>query len=102
VIASEGSDIELMQRNPYTRGTKTKPICVFSFNPDGKRIIEYFGASDKVERALYIPNPSIEFGSDGAESIAISKLLRQSIVKRASGLVLQSRGEIQLASVYLS
>jgi hypothetical protein len=101
ILASEGSDIELMQRNAYTRGTKLKPVGVLSRNSAGKRIIEYFGASDTVEKALYIALPSIVF-RDGIDFIAVSNLLRQSAVKRAIGLVLQSRGEIQLAASFLS
>ena len=31
-LAAEGSDIELMQHNPYTRGTKSKPVCILSTN----------------------------------------------------------------------
>lgn len=97
MTAGEGSDIEKMQRNPYTRGNKTKPVCVLSMNTEGKKVLEYFGTSEAVERALYIPIPKVE-----GETIGISRLLRQAIVKRAAGLTLLSRGETELASVFLS
>lgn len=100
MVAEEGSDIELMQRNKYTRGTVIKPVCVFGHSEDGKRVIEYFGSGDIVEKALYMPIPKINVNEAG-ESLLISKLLRQAIVRRAAGLTLQSRGETEQAKVFL-
>ena len=100
VVASEGSDIELMQRNPHTRGTSVKPVCTFGHNEEGKKVIEYFGSAEEIEKALYIQIPSVII-DDGIEYLNISRLLRQSIVRRAVGLVYQSRGEIQLAASYI-
>lgn len=101
VVAGEGSDIELMQRNPYTRGTGTKPVCAYSRDANGNKVIEYFGASDKVEKVLYMPIPNYEM-SGGTEVLGISRLLRQAIVRRTAGLVLLSRGETELAAQFLS
>lgn len=100
VAAAEGSDIDRMQRNKYTRGTATKPVCVLSHDDSGKKILEYFGASDSVEKALYMPIPKVEV-MDGVEKIGISILLKQAIVRRAAGLTLLSRGETEVASAYL-
>jgi len=33
------------QANVYSRGTKNKPVCVLSYSPDGKKIIEYYSTS---------------------------------------------------------
>jgi len=99
-VAEEGSDIEMMQRNKYTRGTTIKPVCVFVNRADGKKTIEYFGGSGEVERALYMPIPRIESEGD-TEVLPISRLLRQAIVRRAAGLVLLSRDEAELASKFL-
>lgn len=96
-IAGEGSDIDLMQRNRYSRGTAMKPVCVMSHDASGNKVIEYFGASSGVERALYMPLPKIENGV-----LPISRLLRQAIVRRTAGLVLLSRGETELASAFLN
>ena len=98
VLAGEGSDIDKMQGNPYTRGTSKKPVCVLGHDALGKKVIHYYGASDKVERALYMSVPKV----DDAGFLGISPLLRQAIVKRAAGLVLLSRGEAELASVFLA
>ena len=100
VAAAEGSDIDRMQRNKYTRGTATKPVCVLSHDDSGKKILEYFGASDSVEKALYMPIPKVDV-MDGVEKIGISILLKQAIVRRAAGLTLLSRGETEVASAYL-
>lgn len=97
VVAGEGSDIERMQRNKYTRGTALKPVCVSGHDADGKPILEYFGTGSEVEKALYMPLPALD-----GEYLPISKLLRQAIVRRAAGLVLLSRGETELAERYLS
>lgn len=100
-LFKENSDIALMQRNKYTRGTAIKPVCVLSFGNDGKKVIEYFGVSNQVEKALYVPIPSITY-KEGVEYIEMSNLLKESIVRRAAGLVLQARGESEQASVLLS
>lgn len=101
MVAEEGSDIDLMQRNKYTRGSVMKPVCVFGYNVNGNRVIEYFGTGDVVEKALYMPIPKIEVGESG-DILPISKLLRQAIVKRAAVLVLKARGESEQANVLLS
>lgn len=100
-IAEEGSDIEFMQRNPYTRGTATKPVCVFTKDADGKKAIEYFGVASEVDKALYMPIPAV-VSEEGVDVLPISRLLRQAIVRRAAGLVLISRGEIEQANSFLS
>jgi hypothetical protein len=100
-IADEGSDIELMQRNKYTKGTTIKPVCVFVKGEDGKKAIEYFGDASEVERALYMPIPIIE-SVNGADVLPVSRLLRQAIVRRTAGLVLLSRGDIEQANSFLS
>lgn len=101
MVAEEGSDIDLMQRNKYTRGSVMKPVCVFSHDVNGNRVIEYFGAGDVVKKALYMPIPKIKVGESG-DMLPIPKLLRQAVVKRAAVLVLQVRGEAEQASVLLS
>lgn len=101
MVAGEGSDIDLMQRNKYTRGTAIKPVCVFSHDANGNRVIEYFGVGDTVEKALYMPIPKVE-GSGEDAVLPISRLLKQAIVRRAAGLVLMARGETALAQQYLS
>lgn len=100
VAAAEGSDIDRMQRNKYVRGTSTKPVCVLSHDASGKKVLEYFGASGAVEKALYMPLPQVKT-RDGVEKLGISVLLRQAIVRRAAGLTLMSRGETESASAYL-
>lgn len=100
-IAGEGSDIDLMQRNKYTRGTRMKPVCVYGHDAEGKRVIEFFGTATEVEKALYMPVPEVET-VDGVEVLGISRLLRQAIVRRTAGLVLLSRGDVNLASQFLS
>lgn len=99
-LVKEDSDISLMQRNRFTRGSTMKPVCVLSFGADGKKVIEYFGVSDQVEKALYIPIPSTTV-KECTEYIEMSSLLKESIVRRTAGLVLQARGETDLAKVYL-
>lgn len=97
VVAGEGSDIELMQRNRYTRGTAMKPVCVTAFDASGKKVLEFFGKGTVVERALYMPIPAVENGY-----LPISRLLRQAIVRRTAGLVLLSRGETERAAAFMN
>lgn len=97
VVAGEGSDIELMQRNKYTRGTAMKPVCVMAFDASGKKVIEFFGAGSAIDWALYMPIPVVENGY-----LPISRLLRQAIVRRTAGLVLVSRGEVDKAAAFLN
>lgn len=100
-LAAEGSDIELMQHNPYTRGTKSKPVCILRTNESGVKVIEYYGVSAEVEKALYVPMPKV-VTEEGVDVLPIPVLLKQTIVKRAAGLTLLSRGEAERASVFLA
>lgn len=97
-IAGEGSDIDMMQNNHYTQGTRMKPVCVFAHDENGKRVIKFFGMGTGVEKALYVPIPIVQ--EDG--TLPISRLLRQSIIRRAAGLVLLSRGETEKAAAFLN
>lgn len=100
-LAAEGSDIELMQHNPYTRGSKSKPVCILSTDASGVKVIEYYGVSAEVEKALYMPMPKV-VTEGGVDVLPIPSLLKQAIVKRAAGLTLLSRGEAERASVFLA
>lgn len=99
-IAGEGSDIDLMQRNKYTRGTSTKPVCVYGHDANGDMVIEFFGKATGMGQVLYMPVPKVET-VNGKEVMKISTLLKQAIVRRAAGLVLMSRGDMQTASQFL-
>lgn len=101
LLAGEDSDIGIMQRNRFVRGTRTKPVGVLIHDPYGNKTIEYFGKADRVEKALYMPEPKI-VKEEGTDVLPISRLLRKDIVRRTAGLVLQSRGEAELASVFLA
>lgn len=100
-IAGEGSDIDLMQRNRYTRGTSTKPVCVYGHDANGRKVIEFFGIAKGLGNVLYMSVPKVET-VDGKEVMNISRLLKQAIVRRAAGLVLMSRGDTQMASQFLN
>ena len=102
-VADEGSPTGLMQRNAFTRGTPMKPVCVLSHKADGRRVLEYFtasGGNDTVERALYVPNPSI-VTEDGNEKISIPHLLRASIVNYCAGLACLSRGDAEQGDLFI-
>lgn len=90
VVAGEGSDTDLIQRNRYTRGTATKPVCVYGHDANGGRVIEYFGKGSVVEKALYMPLPAIT-GSGTSAVLSLSRLLRDAIVKRTAELVAEAR-----------
>ena len=98
-VADEGSPTDLMQRNPFTRGTWIKPVCVFSHNSEGQRTMEYFtagkdadGKADhRIERALYVPLPTVQSGDEG-DTIGLPSLLRSSIIYYCAGLVEITRG----------
>ena len=102
-VADEESPTGLMQRNAFTRGTPMKPVCVLSHKADGRRVLEYFtasGGNDTVERALYVPNPSI-VTEDGNEKISIPHLLRAAIVNYCAGLTCFSRGDAEQGNLFL-
>ena len=107
-VAEEGSSTDLMQRNPFTRGTPLKPACVFSHHAEGQRTMEYFtagkgedGKADhSIERALYIPLPIVRSGDSG-DTIGIPALLRSSIVYYCAGLVEISRGNSEQGDLFL-
>ena len=98
-VADEGSPTDLMQRNPFTRGTWMKPVCVFAHNSEGQRTMEYFTAGKdadgkvdhRIERALYVPLPTVQSGDEG-DTIGLPALLRSSVVYYCAGLVEITRG----------
>lgn len=101
--AEEGSATGLMQRNGFTRGTPLKPVCVFGHREDGKRIMEYFIAGEdnhEVERALYVPLPSVVTEESG-DTLDIPHLLRESVVNYCAGLTEISRGNQEAGDLFL-
>lgn len=107
-VAEEGSGTDLMQRNPFTRGTPLKPVCVFSHDAQGRRTMEYFVAGNgqdgtpdhTIERALYVPLPAVQSGSEG-DTIGIPGLLRPSVVYYCAGLTEISRGNAEQGDLFL-
>jgi len=102
-VAEEGSSTDLMQRNVFTRGTPLKPVCSFGHRADGKRVMEYFVAGDNghdVERALYIPLPSVVTETD-CDTLNIPHLLRVAVVNYCAGLVEISRGNQEMGDLFL-
>lgn len=108
--AEEGSSIDLMQRNTFTRGTPIKPVCVFSHNEKGERTMEYFTAGKDsggkydhaIQRALYVKIPSVTENNDGQESVIIPKLLRFAIINYCAGLTETSRGNTEFGQVFFN
>ena len=107
-VADEGSPTDLMQRNPFTRGTPLKPVCVFGHRADGRRILEYFtaGGDDRgrpvhdIERATYVPDPVVEHGTEG-DTLPIPHLLRAAVVNYCAGLVEISRDNAAAGELFL-
>lgn len=106
-VVAEGSSTAQMQRNPFTRGTPLKPVCVFGHRADGKRILEYFtaGRDDRgrpvhdIERATYVPDPVVEHGTEG-DVLSIPHLLRAAVVNYCAGLVEISRGNASAGELF--
>lgn len=102
----EGSDVAMMQLNPFTRGTPLKPVCVFSHDLSGNRTLEYYTAGylnngnyhrrdHRIDRALYLPIPVIEKKTEDnktVEYITFGGLLRPSIdsIKHRDGCFLRN------------
>ena len=94
VAHEEGSRTALMQRNPFTRGTPLKPVCVFSHDLNGNRVLRYYtsdGGNHKIDISLYVPVPQIKTVG-GVETLHVSELARVPIVNYCAGLVEASRG----------
>lgn len=60
------------QGNEFTRGTKSKPACVLSYSPEGKKTLEYYSLGDReshtisvfVYEAAYDPSSGINLKSN--------------------------------------
>ena len=106
--SDEGSATDHLQRNPYTRGTPLKPVCILSHNAQGRRTLEYFtagchaegGYDHTVERALYVPLPVPTPGTEG-DTLVIPHLLRPAIVYYCAGLVELTRGNTGQGDTFL-
>ena len=107
-VADAGSGTERMQRNPFTRGTPLKPVCVLDHRADGRRILEYFTAGrdgrgrpvHDIERAAYVPDPVAEHDAEG-DTLPIPHLLRAAVVNYCAGLVEISRGNAAAGEPFL-
>lgn len=107
-VADEGSGIELMQRNGYTRGTPIKPVCVYSHDDIGNRIIEYFTAGKEVDgmynhdvqHFLYVMVPSIEEDEEGNDTVILPHLLKFAVIYYCAGLTETNRGNVQFADSF--
>lgn len=110
IVYNKGSEMDYIQRNKYTRGTATKPVCVFSHTDDGERCIEYFvaakndnGYDHTIVDYHYVAIPSIEVDANGGgEFISFPNLLHFAIVNYCAGLVLTSRGEQAVGNNFIT
>ena len=61
------------QSNEYTRGGNNKPVCVLSYSPEGKKVLEYYSVTGSnhtvsvfVYEASYEPSSGINMKSSDA------------------------------------
>jgi hypothetical protein len=105
---NDNSDEYAMQKNVFTRGNPSKPVCAMTQDAEGKRILEYYCAGfmvggtrterdHRIRKMFYLPVPSVKDGK-----IGISPNLRGAIVNYCAGLVLVSRGEPQPAEIFFN
>lgn len=66
------------QSNEYTRGGNNKPVCVLSYSPEGKKILEYYSVTGSnhtvsvfVYEASYEPSSGINMESSDAVFYAL-------------------------------
>lgn len=108
----EASNIARMQTNLFTRGTPIKPICILSHDLNGSLTLEYYSVGfenngtynrrdHRIDRALYIPIPSI-IAKDDVESIEFNRLLYPSIINYCAGLTCINRKDDKLAEIFFN
>ena len=66
------------QSNEYTRGGNNKPVCVLSYSPEGKKVLEYYSVTGSnhtvsvfVYEASYEPSSGINMESSTGKSAGI-------------------------------
>lgn len=66
------------QSNEYTRGGNNKPVCVLSYSPEGKKVLEYYSVTGSnhtvsvfVYEASYEPSSGINMKSSDAVFYAL-------------------------------
>ena len=66
------------QSNEYTRGGNNKPVCVLSYSPEGKKVLEYYSVTGSnhtvsvfVYEASYEPSSGINMESSDAVFYAL-------------------------------
>jgi hypothetical protein len=108
VAINDNSDEYAMQKNMFTRGNASKPVCALTQDAEGNRILEYYSAGlvnngsqnlrdHRIRKMIYLPLPSINAGL-----VRICPNLRGPVVDYCAGLVLVSRGEPQPAEVFFN
>jgi hypothetical protein len=105
---NDNSDEYAQQKNVFTRGSASKPVCALTQDHEGNRILEYYCAGlmndgthnlrdHKIRRMLYLPIPVV-----ADNTVRISAGLRVPIVNYCAGLTLMSRGDPQRAELFIN
>jgi hypothetical protein len=105
---NDNSDEYAMQKNVFTRGSASKPVCALTQDIEGNRILEYYSAGlindgtqnlrdHRIRQMVYLPMPSIN-----NDMVQISSSLRAPIVNYCAGLVMVSRGDPQHAEAFFN
>lgn len=65
-----GSEKAKHQSNVYSRGTKSKPACVLSYSPEGKKILEYYsiGKGEQSTISVFVYEASFDGSEVNMES----------------------------------
>jgi hypothetical protein len=107
-LIEPGSDLEKMQRSPWSRGSVTKPKAMLDFDEKGNQVIVWWPGDDTHNSAqlTYIAKPDVvtvateEITSVPAIDCDIKDIAERMVIYRAASIFFEGKKETALAEQY--
>ena len=101
VLYEQNSAMAILQKNPYTRAGRAKPIVIIEKSHNGDKILRYYSLPPEVreheiEDALYVKIPDL------SAPIEIHELLLSSITYLTASIVFNILGDTERAAIMRS
>lgn len=107
-LIEPGSDLEKMQRSPWTRGTATKPKAMLDYDESGNRVIVWWPGESTHNKAqlTYVAEPILhtaattEITSIPAIECDIRDIAERMVIYRAAAIFFEGKKEPETAEKF--
>ena len=107
-LIEPGSDLEKMQRSPWSRGSNTKPKAMLDYDENGKQVIVWWPGDDTHSSAqlTYIAEPILRTTATAtvtsvpAIECDIKDIAERMVIYRAASIFFEGKKETNLAEQF--